>query len=388
MATSSRIKKKILLGVYEDNAGIPRTHLGKRRSQHDADGQGRPYGTAAPVRWVLVVTLGLLAVFGLNVRLTFDDAGGPVAMQINPYLMPDMVPDPLLLVTGQADPEAQLDPYADTESERLLKEGSMFVHGYDTMLARLGMPVADLLDLKVGTIVIDPGHGGIDPGATGNQGLTEKDVTLDIARRLQKRLKRSTGYNVLMTREDDRKVFLKERVAFAKEHKADLFISIHVNSLPAEAASFNYVETYYFGPHSDQRSLELAQKENHDSDYALGDFREVIAKIGDTMKSEESGELALAIHGQLYGGLSKINNRLVDAGTKTGPFVVLLGVEVPSVLVEVTCISNIAEETRLSKAWYRDDIAAFLETGIVKYLDDRGYREPTDGGRYENVAKQ
>jgi N-acetylmuramoyl-L-alanine amidase len=150
----------------------------------------------------------------------------------------------------------------------------------------------------------------------------------------------------------------------------------------------NYVETYYFGQHTDKRSLELAEKENHDSDYAMGDFREVIARIGDTLKTEESKELANAIHGRLYSSLKKRNRSLLDAGSKTGPFVVLLGVEVPSVLVEVSCISNKAEETRLSKPEYRDDVAGFLKTGIVEYLEQRGYRRSVEGGKIEHVAKQ
>ena len=215
-----------------------------------------------------------------------------------------------------------------------------------------------------------------------------EDVALDIARRLRDKLVMAGNYRVLLTREKDRKVFLKERVAFAKDNRADLFISIHINSLPAEAASVNYVETYYFGPHTDQRSLELAEKENHDSDYAMGDFREVIARIGDTLKTEESKELANAIHGRLYSSLKRRNRNLIDAGSKTGPFVVLLGVEVPSVLVEVSCISNKAEETRLSKPEYRDDVAGFLKTGIVEYLEQRGYRRSVEGGKIQHVAKQ
>jgi N-acetylmuramoyl-L-alanine amidase len=256
------------------------------------------------------------------------------------------------------------------------------------MLARLAMPMADLFNLRVQTIVIDPGHGGIDPGATGHQGLKEKDVALDIALRLRDKLSESGKYRILLTREKDRKVFLKERVAFAKENRADLFISIHINSLPPGASALNYVETYYFGPHTDQRSLQLAEKENRDSDYAMGDFREVIARIGDTLKTEESRELANSIHRRLYSNLRRRNPGLIDAGSKTGPFMVLLGVDVPSVLVEVSCISNKAEETRLSMPEYRDGVAGFLEAGIVEYLEQRAERKTREGGKTRYVAKQ
>jgi N-acetylmuramoyl-L-alanine amidase len=167
-----------------------------------------------------------------------------------------------------------------------------------------------------------------------------------------------------------------------------LFISIHINSVPAEAGSLNYVETYYFGAHTDQRSLDLAEKENHDSDYAMGDFREVIARIGDTLKTEESRELAGSIHKRLYSNLKRRDRDLVDAGFKTGPFMVLLGVEVPSVLVEVSCISSNAEEARLNIPEYRDSIADFLKTGIVEYLEQRTYRNPIERGKTQHVAKQ
>ena len=106
----------------------------------------------------------------------------------------------------------------------------------------------------------------------------------------------------------------------------------------------------------------------------MGDFREVIARIGDTLKTEESKQLANSIHQHLYKNLKRRNRDLVDAGSKTGPFMVLLGVEVPSVLVEVSCLSNKAEETRLSKPGYRDSVADFLKAGIVDYLEQRTHQ--------------
>jgi len=240
----------------------------------------------------------------------------------------------------------------------------------------------------VQTIVIDPGHGGIDPGATGRHGLMEKDVVLDIARRLRDKLAGAGDYRVLLTREEDHKVFLKERVAFAKNNHADLFISIHINSLPPGGESLNYVETYYFGPHTDQRSLDLAEQENRESDYVMGDFRAVIARIGDTLKTEESRDLADAIHRHLFSDLKRINHHLFDAGSKTGPFVVLLGVDVPSVLVEVSCISNKAEEARLGRPEYRDSVADFLKAGIVEYLERRSYPGTIQKGKTQYVVKQ
>jgi len=390
MTRSSKIKKKVLRAVYEDNAGIPRSCHGKRQPKVVEEPPVADAGPRFRSKATLIAILGLVALVGLNFRLIMVDFTGPAAMQMADSPSLQSLIDPRLM-----SPEAVADFSLDSDRSTTLEPARMSwdsaaitTGGYDDMLARLGMPMADLFNLQVHTIVIDPGHGGIDPGATGRQGLMEKDVALDIARRLRDKLLMSGSYRVLLTRNTDRKVFLKERVAFAKDNKADLFISIHINSLPAEAASVNYVETYYFGPHTDQQSLELAEKENHDSDYAMGDFREVIARIGDTLKTEESKRLANAIHRRLYSSLRKRNRDLIDAGSKTGPFVVLLGVEVPSVLVEVSCISNKAEETRLSKPRYRDDVAGFLKTGILEYLEQRGYRRSVEGGKIQHVAKQ
>lgn len=384
MSHQSDIKQAVLRGVYEDNAGIPRSSRGKGRARIAAAGPvQRP---AYRSRAVLAALLGLVALFGINFRLVTIDGTGPVAMQVPDA---DSAALSLAMLTSTAD---MLVPVGDQPEEleplQVVNNTVATSGRYDSMLARLGMPMADLFNLRIQTIVIDPGHGGIDPGATGPQGLKEKDVVLDIAQRLRDKLARSGKYRVLLTREDDRKVFLKERVAFANEHSADLFISIHINSLPTEAEHLNYVETYYFGPHTDRRSLELAEKENRDSDYLMGDFRQVITRIGDTLKTEESKQLAGAIHTRLYRNLKRRNPELLDARSKTGPFMVLLGVAVPSVLVEISCLSNKAEETRLSRPAYRDDVAGYLEKGIDEYLEQRAHRRTFDRGRTQHVAKQ
>jgi N-acetylmuramoyl-L-alanine amidase len=377
----------VLRGVYEDNVGLPRSYLGEGRSRSRSASAGEHLPRHLS-RWALVLILGVVALFGINFQLVTVHGTGPAAMQMvkksapEPAAPPPMTPLPFGPALSFEDRQLP----APTPMPVLTEATT--TGQYDAMLAGLGMPMADLFNLKVHTIVIDPGHGGIDPGATGRQGLMEKDVALDIARRLRDKLVSAGGYDVLLTREEDKKVYLKERVAFAKQNRADLFISIHINSLPAGAESLNYLETYYFGPHTDQRSLELAEKENRDSAYAMGDFREVIAKIGDALKTQESKELADAIHESLYSNLKRHNPDFVDAGSKTGPFMVLLGVEVPSVLVEVSCISNKAEETRLSKAGYRDSVANYLQAGIVEYLERRARRRMIEGGKTQYVAKQ
>ncbi len=384
------IKRAVLRGVYEDNVGIPRSSVGNGRSRSVPAFVVDDRQPGSRFKAVVITLIGVVVILGINLQLSFVGGGvgatGPVAMQVNSDRAARLtVPHPDIWASLKGEIVRDIGLPETFEPLKSIETAAGATSPYDALLSQLGVPMADLFGLKVQTIVIDPGHGGIDPGATGHQGLREKDVALDIAKRLHDKLTKSGGYRVLLTREGDEKVYLKERVAFAKQHHADLFISIHANSLPVE--SVNYVETYYFGPHSDKSSLELAEKENQGSDYAMGDFREIIAKIGDTLKTEESKGLATAIHKHLYSNMKRRNGELVDAGTKTGPFMVLLGVEVPSVLVEVSCISNKAEETRLSTPGYRDSIAGFLKQGIVEYLDRRTDKSTIAGRERQYVAK-
>ncbi len=231
------------------------------------------------------------------------------------------------------------------------------------------VPLSEIFDLRIHTIVIDPGHGGEDSGAIGSRGIMEKDITLDIAKRLRRRLNRYKNYQVLLTREDDRTVSLNERIDFANSAKADLFISIHVNYLPRKP--INIIETYYFGSYSDKGTLRLAERENRGSKYSLADFREIIKRIGDTVKLQESKRLAISIQKSLFENISRENKGVFDFGIKTAPFMVLLGVEAPSVLTEVSCLSNKEEEMRLNTGEYREKIASYLEEGIVRYLNKK-----------------
>ena len=238
-------------------------------------------------------------------------------------------------------------------------------------------PIVNLFGLQVRTIVIDPGHGGKDPGASGPTGLAEKDVTLDVARRLKRRLEHDYGYSILMTREDDRKMSLHQRVDFANEHDADLFISIHVNALPVD--TLTTVETYYFSPEGDTKTERVAALENQDSEYSYADWFNSFEKIGNTMKFQESKQLATSIQRTLYRNIRQVNDDVTDWGVRSGPFVVLLGVEVPAVLAEISVISNKAEEAKLYTAEYREQLATALVAGVVDYLNPPAdTREPTE----------
>jgi len=237
---------------------------------------------------------------------------------------------------------------------------------YDLLLNSNDVRLRSVFGLESRTIVIDPGHGGHDPGAIGSQGTMEKDIVLDIAKRLQQALAGNKHYHVLLTRNTDTFVSLADRVAFANQHRADLFISLHVNALPQK--DFNVTETYYFGPPSDIHTLRLAEQENRGSKIKTGDFKDMIKQIGNVLKEQESATLAATIQHNLFSNLEKYDRIIADRGIQIAPFVVLLGVEAPSVLVEISCISKNEEETNLNSVAYREQIATSLEKGINAYL--------------------
>jgi N-acetylmuramoyl-L-alanine amidase len=226
-----------------------------------------------------------------------------------------------------------------------------------------------LFGLQIKTIIIDAGHGGEDPGAIGKKGTMEKDITIDIAKRLKNRLLEYRDYNILMTRSGDETVSLKDRVDKSNLNGADLFVSIHVNYLPRN--SKDIIETYYFGPSQSDDTLKLAEQENKGSEFTFSDYNIIVRKLNYTLKLQESRLFASSIQKNLYTNMRNMNNKVLDFGVKRAPFVVLMGTDAPAVLVEVTCLSNREEERRLITPWYRDEIAEYIEEGIVKYLKSR-----------------
>ena len=192
---------------------------------------------------------------------------------------------------------------------------------------------------------------------------------LDIAKGLQKKLQKSGNYNVVLTRNKDMTMSLANRVEFANSGRTDLFISLHVNALPQKRQ--NLIETYYYGPPLDEETLRIAEQENRGSGLLTKDFENMIKKIGNTFKEQESASLASAIQYSLFTNVKKYDKDIADAGIKFAPFVVLLGVDAPSVLVEISCISNKQEEVKLNMPAYRDEITSFLAEGIINYLAKR-----------------
>jgi len=346
-----KIRQNILRGVYEENLSM------LRRDRPALSSRRHLLLKRILLSSVLFVLASLM--YGQYLDSSFAPAEPPTNMNTSPShllvagisveLTPNMIEYP---------PLPQID--VSSEGTANISEFSAFSKSQNVSFSRM-------LGLKIKTIMIDPGHGGTDSGTIGKMGTMEKDITLDIAERLKTHLVKSRRYHVLMTREDDSTVPLQKRVALAQKAKADLFISIHLNYLPSKPT--NIIETYYFGPSTDEKTLRLAQKENAGSEYGLSDFKEVMERLGKTMKLQESKEFAESIQANLFLNIRKHSEDIQNHGVKRAPFVVLLGVDVPAVLAEVSCLSNREEERELGSESHRENIAKYLAAGIFDYLN-------------------
>ncbi len=222
------------------------------------------------------------------------------------------------------------------------------------------------LGLKIGKIVIDPGHGGHDTGTIGSSGLTEKDLVLDVSLRLGKLLESRLGAEVDYTRADDTFVPLETRTAIANQDQADLFVSVHANS--SRDPDARGVETYYLNFTTSRDALDVAARENAVSDQSIYELQDLVKKIALKEKIEESREFAADVQNALHSGLSVKNPGLRDRGVKRAPFIVLIGANMPSILAEISFVSNPGDESKLKTAEYRQRIAESLYRGISKYV--------------------
>jgi N-acetylmuramoyl-L-alanine amidase len=226
-----------------------------------------------------------------------------------------------------------------------------------------------VLGLKIGRIVIDAGHGGHDTGTIGPTGLMEKDLCLDIALRLGKIIKhRLPGADVIYTREDDSFIPLENRTAIANQAKADLFLSIHANSSRDHKA--RGVETYYLNLSASEDAMEVASRENALSQGSIHELQDLVKKIARNEKLEESRELATDIQDALSKRLQRVSRTLKNRGVRKAPFVVLIGANMPSVLSEISFISNTADEQMLKKPENRQRVAEGLYQGMQSYLEN------------------
>jgi len=222
------------------------------------------------------------------------------------------------------------------------------------------------LGLKIGRIVIDAGHGGHDAGTTGPGGIEEKEVVLDVALRLGKLLKQRLGADVIYTRDNDTFIPLETRTAIANKAQADLFLSIHANSSPDSSA--RGVETYYLNFTTSPDALEVAARENAVSDESIHELSDLVKKITLKDKIDESREFAADVQKSLYDDLEEGNPGMRDRGVKKAPFVVLIGANMPSILAEISFLTNSADARELRQPAYRERIAESLYRGVARYI--------------------
>ncbi|MEO6922630.1 MAG: N-acetylmuramoyl-L-alanine amidase, partial [Bryocella sp.] len=240
--------------------------------------------------------------------------------------------------------------------------------------AEVAPPTADgetsllrALGLKIGRIVIDAGHGGHDSGTLGAGGIEEKDVVLDVALRLGKLLHDRLGAEIVYTRADDTFIPLETRTAIANKAQADLFISIHANS--SQDPSARGVEVYYLNFTSDPDAMKVASRENAVSTQSVHELSDLVKKIALKDKIDESRELATDVDQSLYAGIAKGNPGLKNRGVKKAPFVVLIGANMPSILAEISFVTNPVDAAKLETPAYRERVADSIYNGVARYAE-------------------
>ena len=273
-------------------------------------------------------------------------AAEPVAFTTPPTTAAPIVPPP--------PPPAEADPGPEAKPARRMMEG--------------GTTLTRTLGLKVRRVVIDAGHGGHDQGTEGAHGLQEKELVLDVALRLGKLIQSEMGSEVIFTRSDDTFIPLEGRTAFANEHKADLFLSIHANSSPS-APQIAGAETYYLNFTDNKDSMAVATRENATSEKSIFDLRDIIQAISMHDKLAESRDFAAHVQSALYAFTSRNFANEKNRGVKKAEFVVLVGANMPSVLAEIGFLSNSKEEALLKKPEYRQKLAESICHGVSKYAD-------------------
>jgi N-acetylmuramoyl-L-alanine amidase len=338
-SATDRLKRKILREVVTENVesahGHPRGYLDRRRHRRLAALRRALVGVAAAAAVTAIagfwVVLQGLAAAGSN------PSGRRIT--VRPLSWSDAAADPAALAQSLAERMAVGD-------RRSL--------------------MTDVLPLEVRRVALDPGHGGRDPGTSLGYGLVEKDLTLDIARRLQ-RLLVAGSCEAVLTRDGDDSVSLRERASRANASRADLFVSIHINWLPAR--NVRGIETYYLGPTDDPFLKRLAADENRDSGYSMADYRGLLEGIYADVRQEESRRLAEGVQRALFDAFRSENPLVSTRRVMTAPFVVLVATEMPAILAEVACMSNDREARQLAIPAHRESIAAALFDGISRYSE-------------------
>jgi N-acetylmuramoyl-L-alanine amidase len=297
-------------------------------------------------------------------------AGKPVAVVAEPPVVPTVMPEPTPVAAApvapaSVAPTSAADPAVGTRAATVsaapLAPLAPLAPSGNTAG---GFSIARQLGLGVAKVVIDPGHGGYDPGAEA-KGLTEAELTLDLALRLEKLLLQEPGLEVVLTRRSDVYVALEERTAIANREAADLFLSIHANTSRATAA--RGVETYFLSFAASPDAEAVAARENSAHVGEMHRLPDIIKAIALNNKLDESRDLATMVQEALVTRLRRSNKSLVNRGVKKAPFVVLIGAEMPSVLAEVSFLTNRQEAQLLKTAPYKQRIAEALHAAVMRY---------------------
>jgi N-acetylmuramoyl-L-alanine amidase len=238
----------------------------------------------------------------------------------------------------------------------------------DALVGAMKLSLAQQLGLGVKKIVIDPGHGGKDPGAIAF-GLKEKDIVLDIAKKLAPVIEKELGCEVLLTRDSDVFISLEERTAIANSENADLFVSLHINA--HTSANVRGIETYYLNLTADAGAMQVAARENSTSTHQMSDLQDILSDIMKNSKMSESSRLAQQVHNSILtkaktNGFSDIKN----LGVKQAPFYVLIGAEMPAILIEIAFISNEEDVRNLQNAKFITLLTQEIAYGIKTYVSD------------------
>ncbi|MEO8195380.1 MAG: N-acetylmuramoyl-L-alanine amidase [Thermoanaerobaculia bacterium] len=353
-----RLKRRLLSGAVEENVraiqNLPRRKLYRR----------------PPVtRWLLFVLAGLAIAAAGSWAIWFR---APAAAA-RPSLLAEAAPSPPYAVLhGPASSSLPASPAALPAAggtpEIATGLGGPALPEFDIDAEVGAVPTrlaARLFPVAVRRIVLDPGHGGTDDGTRTPVGMTEKVLTLDIAQRLALLLM-GAGFEVSMTREADSKLYLRDRVRFANQAHADLFVSIHLNWLKDGRANRG-IETYYLGPSDDPFITELASSENRESGYSLSDVRQLLDGIYSDLRQQESRRLAAAVQRRLVATVREVSHEVRDRGVRSAPFLVLVETAMPAILAEVASLSSPEEARLLAQADYRDRLARALFDGIRTY---------------------
>jgi N-acetylmuramoyl-L-alanine amidase len=295
----------------------------------------------------------------------------PIAASLPPALLAPSIVAPAVMTKGPSD--AMPDPAVKASASRPVTSLSPIPPAVPSTNTSGRFSLARQLGLGVARIVIDAGHGGHDPGAQSN-GLSESELVLDVALRLGRLLEKQPGVEVVMTRDTDIFIPLEERTAIANREGADFFLSIHANA--SRNVKARGVETYFLNFASNPDAQAVAARENSTSAKAMHSLPEIVRAIALNNKIDESRDFADIVQQSMVRRLSSRNKQLKDLGVKQAPFVVLIGAAMPSVLAEISFVTNKPEGSLLKTGAYRQQIAEALLDGVLRYQQSLKHLSP------------